>query len=70
MLFEYLHLLPFVSLPNIPFSTDAFFVLIRAKSPIAQKASVEKGIFDSRSRGTVKNLVIANIIVFQEPHLT
>ena len=44
--------------PNIPFSSNAFFVLTRAKSrakaPFAQKALLEKGMFGSGSRGISK----------------
>ena len=42
----------------MPFSTEAFFVLTRtksrAKSVIAQKASVENGIFGSKPPGIVR----------------
>ena len=44
-----------VPLPNIPFSSNAFFELTRAKSraksPIAQKALLEKIMFGSGTRG-------------------
>ena len=51
-------MLPRGTLSYIPFSTYVFFVLTRAtlkaKSPIAIKTLVEKGMYDSVPRGIIK----------------
>ena len=54
------------SLLNIPFSTDVFCVLTRAKSrtksPITQKAFIEKGMFGSEPPAMYSSSSITSLL--------